>query len=133
VRERREMSQGPCTRFHTAQKAKGSGSDPAEGVDCHQRSLPPWRALSRFNGEPGVARSFDQLHAFLQQQHYRLAFWRLANQQINYRRFFDVSELVCLRMELREVFETTHRLVFTLIRDGRVTGLDRSCGWSLES
>jgi len=80
-------------------------------------------ALSRFNGEPGVPRTFDRLHALLQQQHYRLAFWRLANQQINYRRFFDVSELVCLRMELREVFETTHRFVFTLIRDSRVTGL----------
>jgi (1->4)-alpha-D-glucan 1-alpha-D-glucosylmutase len=80
-------------------------------------------ALRRFNGDPGVARTFDRLHALLQQQHYRLACWRLANQQINYRRFFDVSELVCLRMELQEVFETTHRLVFTLIRDGRVTGL----------
>jgi len=80
-------------------------------------------ALRRFNGEPGVPRTFDRLHALLQQQHYRLAFWRLANQQINYRRFFDVAELVCLRMELQEVFETTHRLVFTLIREGRVTGL----------
>jgi maltooligosyltrehalose synthase len=91
-------------RFHTAQNAKSSGGESVRGsglVSEERAALEG--ALSRFNGEPGVPRTFDRLHALLQQQHYRLAFWRLANQQINYRRFFDVSELVCLRMELPEV------------------------------
>ena len=81
------------------------------------------RALARFNGEPGVASTFDLLHSLLQQQHYRLAYWRLAGQQINYRRFFDVSGLVSMRMELPEVFEATHRLTLELLRERRVTGL----------
>ncbi len=81
------------------------------------------KALRRINGTPGVAASFDGLHALLQQQHYRLACWRLASEEINYRRFFDVSELVSLRMELPEVFESAHKLVFRLLKEGKATGL----------
>jgi (1->4)-alpha-D-glucan 1-alpha-D-glucosylmutase len=75
------------------------------------------------NGTPGRPRSFDKLHALLQQQHYRLAFWRVGPEEINYRRFFDVTELVSLRMELPEVFRAAHQLVFQLISAGEVTGL----------
>src|SRR5436190_4680745 len=79
--------------------------------------------LAAFNGRAGDAHSFDKLHALLQQQHYRLAYWHVAPEQINYRRFFDVSELISLRMELPEVFETTHELVLQWIHEGKVTGL----------
>ena len=79
--------------------------------------------LRYMNGTPGVANSFDRLHSLLQQQHYRLAFWRTAIEEINYRRFFDVTDLVSLRMELPEVFRAAHQLVFRLIRKGKVTGV----------
>ena len=81
------------------------------------------RGLAEINGTRGNPASFDRLHQLLQQQHYRLAYWPLSSVEINYRRFFDVSELVSLRMELPEVFEASHQLVFRLLREGRVTGL----------
>lgn len=81
------------------------------------------RALRRFNGTVGAAESFDSLHALLEQQHYRLAWWRLGNEAVNYRRFFDVTELVALRMELPEVFQATHELVVRLLQEGQVTCL----------
>jgi (1->4)-alpha-D-glucan 1-alpha-D-glucosylmutase len=75
------------------------------------------------NGAPGNMRSFDKLDALIQSQHYRLAYWRAAAEEINYRRFFDVTEMVALKMESPEVFEKTHRLVFEWLKQGRVTGL----------
>jgi (1->4)-alpha-D-glucan 1-alpha-D-glucosylmutase len=59
----------------------------------------------------------------LEQQAYRLAFWRVAADEINYRRFFDINELAGIRMENPEVFAHTHRLVGQLITDGRLHGL----------
>jgi len=59
----------------------------------------------------------------LSRQHYRLAFWRKAADGINYRRFFDISDLVGLRAERDEVFETTHKYVLQLVDEGKVTGL----------
>ena len=59
----------------------------------------------------------------LSRQNYRLAFWRKAIDSINYRRFFDISDLVGLRVERDEVFEATHRYVLQLVDEGRVTGL----------
>jgi len=63
------------------------------------------------------------LHALLERQAYRLAFWRVAADEINYRRFFDVNELAALRMEDPEVFEATHRLTLALAAEGAVDGL----------
>jgi (1->4)-alpha-D-glucan 1-alpha-D-glucosylmutase len=80
-------------------------------------------ALEQINGQPGTPDSFDRLHAIIREQHYRLAYWRVGSEEINYRRFFDVTDLVSLRMELPEVFEATHRLIFQRVREGRVTGL----------
>jgi len=77
--------------------------------------------LSEFNGISGQPITFGRLNDLLQQQHYLLAYWRSG--RINYRRFFDVNELVSLRMELPEVFDATHRLLSTLIQQGKVTGL----------
>ena len=79
--------------------------------------------LGAFNGEPGKPRSFDKLHALLDAQHYRLAYWRAGPEEINYRRFFDVTELVSVRMELPMVFQACHQLVFELLQKGHVTGL----------
>ncbi|HYG36774.1 MAG TPA: malto-oligosyltrehalose synthase [Clostridia bacterium] len=80
-------------------------------------------ALQRLNGNPGKPRSFDQLHKLLQEQHYRLAYWRVGPEEINYRRFFDVTDLVSLRMELPEVFQSTHDLIARLVQQGKITGL----------
>jgi (1->4)-alpha-D-glucan 1-alpha-D-glucosylmutase len=79
--------------------------------------------LARFNGAAGAAHSFDPLHELLEQQYYRLAFWRTGLKEINYRRFFDIPELVSLRMESEAVFEATHRLILKWIKEGKVTGL----------
>jgi (1->4)-alpha-D-glucan 1-alpha-D-glucosylmutase len=81
------------------------------------------KALAQINGEPGDPRSFDALDELLNAQSYRLAFWRVAAEEINYRRFFDVNELAAIRVELPEVFETIHRLVLEFVKAGAVTGL----------
>ena len=56
-------------------------------------------------------------------QHYRLAFWRVANEELNYRRFFDVTTLIGVRVELPDVFDATHDVILRLVRDGEVHGL----------
>jgi len=81
------------------------------------------KAMRQINGTPGAARSFDALDELLNAQSYRLAFWRVAAEEINYRRFFDINDLAAIRMELPEVFEATHQLVLDLVRAGAVTGL----------
>ena len=75
------------------------------------------------SGNPGDPRSFDELEALLEKQAYRLGFFRVAAEQINYRRFFDVNELAAIRVENPAVFAETHRLLFELIAAGKVTGL----------
>src|SRR5213592_2479004 len=81
------------------------------------------KALARINGEPGDARSFDALDELLNAQSYRLAYWRVAAEEINYRRFFDVNDLAAIRIELPKVFDATHRLLLELVRTRAVTGL----------
>jgi (1->4)-alpha-D-glucan 1-alpha-D-glucosylmutase len=76
-----------------------------------------------FNGTPGEAHSFDRLHDLLNAQAYRLSYWRVAADEINYRRFFDVNELAALSMEKPAVFEATHALVLRLLAAGRLNGL----------
>ena len=79
--------------------------------------------VTRFNGTPGDPASFDLLDGLLGDQAYRLAHWRVASEEINYRRFFDINELAAVRMEDPEVFDESHRLVFRLVDEGAVTGL----------
>ena len=62
----------------------------------------------------------DQL---LDAQAYRLSFWRVASDEINYRRFFDINELAALSMERPEVFDATHELIFRFLREGKIDGL----------
>src|SRR5437764_4616961 len=81
------------------------------------------KSLAQINGRPGDPRTFDKLDELLNAQSYRLAFWRVAAEEINYRRFFDVNDLAAIRMELPEVFDAAHELVLDLVRTGAVTGL----------
>jgi len=74
-------------------------------------------ALNDINGDP------QRIHAVLEEQHYRLAYWRAANDEINYRRFFDVNELIAIRPEDDDVFAASHRLVLRLAEDEVVHGL----------
>jgi (1->4)-alpha-D-glucan 1-alpha-D-glucosylmutase len=76
-----------------------------------------------FNGTPGRPHSFDPLDDLLGAQAYRLSFWRVASDEINYRRFFDINELAALSMEKPGVFEATHALVLRLLCEGKVTGV----------
>jgi (1->4)-alpha-D-glucan 1-alpha-D-glucosylmutase len=81
------------------------------------------KAVNAMNGTEGEPQSFDDLHALLEAQPYRLAFWRTSSEQINYRRFFDVNDLVGLRMENPEVFRETHCLIRRLLAQQDITGL----------
>ncbi len=92
-----------------------------------QSSPEIWRAfdaaLAELNGVPGESSSFDALDRLLSEQNYRLASWRVASQEINYRRFFDINSLVALRMEEPGVFDRAHRVLFQMIAAGQVQGL----------
>src|SRR5882724_3347441 len=72
------------------------------------------------SGEPDPA---EPLEALLSRQHYRLAWWRAANDEINWRRFFDINELAGLRMEHPPAFEDVHALIFRLYAEGMVDGV----------
>jgi (1->4)-alpha-D-glucan 1-alpha-D-glucosylmutase len=93
-----------------ANLARLLGDEPAvaAGVDA---------AVAAVNAGP------DALDALLQRQNYRLAYWRTAGQELDYRRFFDIPELVALRMEDARVFDEAHELVLHLVAEGRVDGL----------
>jgi (1->4)-alpha-D-glucan 1-alpha-D-glucosylmutase len=81
------------------------------------------QAIETINGIEGDPHSFDRLHLLLDAQPYRLASWRTSAEEINYRRFFDVNDLVGLRMENPQVFAATHCLIRELLATHRVTGL----------
>jgi (1->4)-alpha-D-glucan 1-alpha-D-glucosylmutase len=68
-------------------------------------------------------RDITHLDSLLSEQVYALANWRTAFNQINYRRFFDIIDLICLRMEKRNAFETTHRLILHLLSEHKIAGL----------
>jgi (1->4)-alpha-D-glucan 1-alpha-D-glucosylmutase len=76
-----------------------------------------------FNGSAGDPASFDLLDALLQRQVYRLSYWRVATEEINYRRFFDINGLAAIRMEDPAVFAQTHTLLLRLIGEKKVTGV----------
>jgi (1->4)-alpha-D-glucan 1-alpha-D-glucosylmutase len=81
------------------------------------------RAVVHANGDRSRPESFDLLHELLEVQAYRLAYWRTAAHEVNYRRFFDVNELGGLRVEDAAVFGPTHALLARLIRERVVTGV----------
>ena len=80
-------------------------------------------AIDTIQGKPGAAASFNRLDALVEAQAYRLSYWRVAAEEINYRRFFDINQLAAIRVEDKEVFNATHQLVWKLLEKGAVTGL----------
>jgi (1->4)-alpha-D-glucan 1-alpha-D-glucosylmutase len=116
-------------------------SDPSQG-EQRRRAIPELRqrlarlvdssaairglvdqAVALCNGHPGNSRSFDALHRLLEAQPYRLAHWRVSAEEINYRRFFDINDLVGLRMENPRVFAETHQLIRRMLAHGSISGL----------
>ncbi len=79
--------------------------------------------LEDFNGVPGSPDSFNLLDELLWNQLFRLSFWKVATEEINYKRFFSINELISLRMQDDEVFDDTHSLIFELINEKAITGL----------
>lgn len=79
--------------------------------------------LKTINGTKGDPHSFDLLETFLNAQPYRLCFWRVANDEINFRRFFDIFELAGIRTEKQEVFEAVHEQIFKWIRQKMIDGI----------
>lgn len=92
-------------------------------ADCPQVLEGIEQAIHTIQGTPGDPRSFDAFHELLDAQAYRLSYWRVAADEINYRRFFDINDLAAIRMEVPDVFNRAHRLVFRMIGEGKVTGL----------
>ena len=102
--------------------------------EAHKRRLSGLAA-----GHPGLGRAIasavtevntagdggtrEALHALLEAQAYRLSYWRVASDEINYRRFFDINELAALRMEDEQVFEATHGFALELAASGTIDGL----------
>ncbi len=126
---------GLITDFEQLRAARASPTERARSASaCKQRLAALYaqsaavrafmaEKLAVFNGMVGKPDSFDCLHSLLEQQSFRLAHWRVAADEINYRRFFDINELVCLRQDNPEVFEASHRLILAMIADGSVDGL----------
>jgi (1->4)-alpha-D-glucan 1-alpha-D-glucosylmutase len=91
--------------------------------ECEEARRALDEVLTELNGERGNPRSFNRLERLLADQAYRLSYWRVAADEINYRRFFDINELAAIRVEEPEVFAAVHRSIFQLMRQGQVTGL----------
>ncbi len=138
--ERLEENQRQLSEFQTLITAFGNlpprsatavqAADRARDKEVHKA------ALARLYDHADIARFIDEnlqsfndrsgvnlLHELLEQQAWRLAYWRVASDEINYRRFFDINELAGLCMEHPAVFETTHRLVLDWVAQGRIQGL----------
>jgi (1->4)-alpha-D-glucan 1-alpha-D-glucosylmutase len=92
-------------------------------VRYHDTEFPISRESLEGQQVDALSRDLDALDALLQRQHYRLAYWRTAQEELNYRRFFTVDSLIGLRVELEQVLKDSHRLVFELLASGDVAGL----------
>ena len=92
-----------------------------EGSPAIRRHLDS--VIEEFNGQPGKPESFNLLHTLLEQQPYRLSYWRTAMQQINYRRFFDVNDLIGLRMEYQPLFQAAHVKLIELAEKCSIDGV----------
>lgn len=104
------------TQIATGRLAKVIQDSPA----LHRHLL---QVMAEFNGEVGNPESFNALHALLEQQPYRLSYWRTAMQEINYRRFFDVNDLIGLRMEYQPLFRAAHAKLIELAENGLIDGV----------
>ncbi len=103
---------GPRAR---SPSARGKRRSPRCGSNSSAPTIPHVaaaiaHAIETIQGKPGDARSFDPLDALIEAQAYRLSYWRVAAEEINYRRFFDINTLAAIRVEMPEVFDATHQL-----------------------
>ena len=117
--------------FAAVPASRSTGEDAARLGETARRELAALcaraPAVTRFieakvrtvNGIAGEPSSFDALHALIKAQVWRIAFWRVAADDINYRRFFDINDLAALRAEREDVFEATHRRALDLIARGQ--------------
>ncbi len=80
-------------------------------------------ALGAAAYDPATEDGRAHLHRLLERQHYRLAWWGTAGDEINWRRFFDINSLAGLRIEQPEVFEATHATLFRLYAEGLIDGM----------
>lgn len=92
-------------------------------VVCYFEHVFPLAPSSKPHDVDALNQDVDLLHEVLEAQHYRLAYWRVAGRDLNYRRFFAINDLVALRAERPEVFDATHRTVLDLLGDRIVDGL----------
>ncbi|MFP4101792.1 malto-oligosyltrehalose synthase [Coleofasciculus sp.] len=79
--------------------------------------------IQLFNGEPGKPESFDLLEQLLGEQFFRLAYWKVGNEELNYRRFFTVNDLISVRIEEERVFNHNHALIFKLLEEQKFSGI----------
>ncbi|NUQ28434.1 MAG: malto-oligosyltrehalose synthase [Acidobacteriaceae bacterium] len=110
-------------------------TDHSVAVNRHRDKTVIYALLERLCAEDGnICRSIDQavadlnnnidaLDDLLNQQNYRLAYWRTADQELGYRRFFDVNTLIGLRVEREHVFEETHALILQWLKEGVLDGV----------
>ncbi len=124
------------------QRLPGRTAQMWEGIEARRREVPAIKSqlfalfksdgevrafvdgsLTAFNGVKGDPASFDALDTLIARQPYRLAWWHGARERMNYRRFFDVSELIGVRVENPEVFAATHAAILGWVEQGKVTGL----------
>lgn len=94
-----------------------------EGGRCFLRYYEHRLPIDPRTTPPEPPADAQALDALIQRQHWRLAHWRLAGHEVNYRRFFDVNDLAALRVERPEVFEAVHARLFEWLRQGRIHGL----------
>ena len=110
-----------------AGRQRDSAALQAELARLHRQQAwaPAWlqACAEQVHGRAGDPSSWDRLDALLQRQAYRLAHWRTAGDELNYRRFFDINGLAGLRMEDDAVFDAAHERVLAWVADGRVQGL----------
>jgi (1->4)-alpha-D-glucan 1-alpha-D-glucosylmutase len=79
--------------------------------------------LAAYNDASGDADAADLLDSLLSKQWFRLAYWKVAAEEVNYRRFFNINQLISLNVHEEDVFEATHSLVLRLVGEGKISGL----------
>ena len=111
------------TPFARAERARDKELLKARLARLVEREGAVAQAIAASVAELNLGSARDELHALIEAQPYRLAYWRVAADEINYRRFFDINELAALRMERDEVFEATQSFALDLAASGAVDGL----------
>jgi (1->4)-alpha-D-glucan 1-alpha-D-glucosylmutase len=114
----------PNWRLQMGRRASEFKTQLAQLVDEHDDVRAALnRSLARFQGRADEPRGWQELDALIQKQYWRIAYFRVAADDINYRRFFNINDLAGLRIELPEVFDHAHQRVLRLVKDGVIDGL----------